>query len=256
MTGLTYWCVFNIPLSVHFMSLHDENFYYIPGYYPIIGSVVNSLRPRQNGRLFTDDTFKRTFLNENIRISTKTSLKFVSKGLINNIPALVLKMAWCRPDDKPLSEPMLVRSLTHICVTRPQWVNWLRHRCVLFCDVKSISHKIYIWFSWALFVVIVSFFICWSMWNIYSYPLGWFHCHHGVNMILRFQWDSPEQYQWMDWNQTTIKKRRNYMHDSWEILHMHFNLWKLLQYWIYFKPVLKPCAIFGASTYLYNVWHG
>ena len=32
-------------------------------------------------------------------------------------------MAWRRPGDKPLSEPMLVRSLTHICVTRPQWVN-------------------------------------------------------------------------------------------------------------------------------------
>ena len=32
-------------------------------------------------------------------------------------------MAWCRLGDKPLSEPMMVRSLTHICVTRPQWVN-------------------------------------------------------------------------------------------------------------------------------------
>ena len=31
---------------------------------------VNSLRPRQNGHLFADDTFKRIFLNENIRIST------------------------------------------------------------------------------------------------------------------------------------------------------------------------------------------
>ena len=89
---------------------------------------VNSLRPRQNGRLFADDTFKRIFLNENIRISTKNSLKFVPKGLINNIPALVLIMAWRRTGDKPLSEPMLVRSLTHICVTRPQWVNTLRLR--------------------------------------------------------------------------------------------------------------------------------
>ena len=53
----------------------------------------------------------------------KKSLKFVPKGLINNTPALVLIMAWRRPGDKPLSEPMLVRSLTHICVTRPQWVN-------------------------------------------------------------------------------------------------------------------------------------
>ena len=83
---------------------------------------INTMRPRQNGRLFADDTFERIFLNENIRISTKNSLKFVPKGLINNIPALVLIMAWRRPGDKPLSEPMMVRLPTHICVTRPQWV--------------------------------------------------------------------------------------------------------------------------------------
>ena len=83
----------------------------------------NTLRPRQNGRLFADDTFKRIFLNENIRILIKISQKFVPKGLISNIPALVLIMAWRRTGDKPLSEPMMVWSLTHICVTRPQWVN-------------------------------------------------------------------------------------------------------------------------------------
>ena len=91
-----------------------------------VGQVHLSLRPRQNGRLFADDTFKHIFLNENIRISIKISLKFVANGLINNIPALVLIMAWRRPGDKPLSDPMMVRSLTHICVTRPQWVNSLR----------------------------------------------------------------------------------------------------------------------------------
>ena len=32
-------------------------------------------------------------------------------------------MAWRRPGDKPLSEPMVVRLPMHICVTRPQWVN-------------------------------------------------------------------------------------------------------------------------------------
>ena len=83
----------------------------------------NTLRPRQNGRRFADDVFKGIFLNENVWILIKISLKFVPKGPINNIPALVLIMAWRQPGDKPLSEPMLVRSLTHICVTRPQWVN-------------------------------------------------------------------------------------------------------------------------------------
>ena len=44
----------------------------------------------------------------------KISLKFVPKGPINNIPSLVQIMAWRRPGDKPLSEPMMA-SLTHIC---------------------------------------------------------------------------------------------------------------------------------------------
>ena len=81
-----------------------------------------TLRPRQNGRHFTVDTFKRTFLNENVRISIKISLKFVPKGQINNVPALVQRTAWRRPGTKPLSEPMLVRLRTRICVTWPQWV--------------------------------------------------------------------------------------------------------------------------------------
>ena len=53
----------------------------------------------------------------------KYSLKFVPKFWINNIPVLVQIMAWRQPGDKPLSEPMMVSLLTHICVTPPQWVN-------------------------------------------------------------------------------------------------------------------------------------
>ena len=34
------------------------------------------------------DTFKRIFLNENIRFAIKISLKFVRKGPINNILAM------------------------------------------------------------------------------------------------------------------------------------------------------------------------
>ena len=50
-------------------------------------------------------------------------MKFVPKGPINNNPALIQIMAWRPPGDKPLSEPMMVRLLTHMCVTRPEWVN-------------------------------------------------------------------------------------------------------------------------------------
>ena len=86
---------------------------------------LNTLRLRQNGRHFADDNFKCIFLNENVWIPIKISLKFVPQGPINIIPALVLIMAWRRPGDKPLSGPMMVRLPTHICVTRPQWVNSL-----------------------------------------------------------------------------------------------------------------------------------
>ena len=83
---------------------------------------INTLRSRQNGRHFPNDIFKCIFFSENVWISFKISLRFVPNGPINNIPALVQIMAWRRPGDKPLSEPMVVGLLTHIFVTRPQWV--------------------------------------------------------------------------------------------------------------------------------------
>ena len=86
---------------------------------------INTLRRRQNGRRFPDDIFKCIFLNENVWILIKVSLKFVPKGSIDNISALVKIMAWRRPGDKPLFEPIMVSLPTHICVTQPQWVNSL-----------------------------------------------------------------------------------------------------------------------------------
>ena len=41
------------------------------------------------------------FLNENLWIMIKISLKFLPKGPNNNIPALVQIMAWRQPGDKP-----------------------------------------------------------------------------------------------------------------------------------------------------------
>ena len=74
----------------------------------LIPWLFNTLRPRQNGRRFTDDTFKCIFVNEYVWIPNKISLKFVPQGRINNILSLVQIMAWRRPGDKPLSEPMMV----------------------------------------------------------------------------------------------------------------------------------------------------
>ena len=87
---------------------------------------VSTLRPRQNGRYFPDDIIECIFLKENVLIPIKISLKLVPKSPINNISALVQIMAWRQPGGKPLSEPMLVRLPTHICVTRSQWVNYIQ----------------------------------------------------------------------------------------------------------------------------------
>ena len=105
-------------------------------------SYLNSLGPRQNGRHFADDNFRCIFVNENVWIPIKISLKFIPKGAINNIPALVKIMAWCRAGYKPLSEPMMVSLPTHICITRPQWVNPLiPGRCEYICDFKYVLFK-------------------------------------------------------------------------------------------------------------------
>ena len=81
---------------------------------------LNTLRPRQNARHLAFDIFWRIFLNENVWIPIKMSLKFVSEGPINNVPALVQIMAWCRLGDKPLSEPVMITLPRHVFVPRPQ----------------------------------------------------------------------------------------------------------------------------------------
>ena len=83
--------------------------------------------PRQNGRHFTDDILKSICLNGNIWITIKISLKFVSKGPINNIPALVQIMTWRRPADKPISEPMMhqwfkLSTLSIFCLPAPGYM--------------------------------------------------------------------------------------------------------------------------------------
>ena len=69
---------------------------------------LNTLRSRQNGHHFQEDIFKCIFLNKNVPISIIISPKFVQI------------MAWRWPGDKPLSEPLMVILLTHICITWPQ----------------------------------------------------------------------------------------------------------------------------------------
>ena len=94
------------------------------------------------GRDKMTDILQTTFSNaytwmKIYKFRWKNSLKFVLYGLINNIPALVQIMAWCRSGGKPISDLMMVSLLTHICVTRPQWVNVLLPASIY----NAASHK-------------------------------------------------------------------------------------------------------------------
>ena len=104
----------------------------------------NTLMPRRNGQHFADDIFKHIFFNENVWISIRISLKFVPKGPINDIPALGQIMAWRRPGDKPLSEPMMLSLMSHIWPQYPCHVEccnvfyyWLRRyiQWTMGCDI-------------------------------------------------------------------------------------------------------------------------
>ena len=57
--------------------------------------------------MLADDIFKCIFLNENDKIQIQISLKLVPRSPIDHKLALVQVMAWCRTDDKPLTEAML-----------------------------------------------------------------------------------------------------------------------------------------------------
>ena len=100
-------------------------------------SWVNTLRPRQDGCRLPDDTFKRIFLNENVRISIKISLKFVPKGPINNNPALDQIMA-CRRSGGQLVYWRIYASLGLNELSWPVILITLYHRC---CRISFYFHN-------------------------------------------------------------------------------------------------------------------
>ena len=80
-------------------------------------STVTTLGLRQNCYHLADDIFKRVFLNENIWIAIKISLKFVPKGAFDNMPALVQTMAWRRQATSHYLKQLWLSLPTHICIT-------------------------------------------------------------------------------------------------------------------------------------------
>ena len=142
--------------------------------------------------------FKCIFLNENVWIPIEISLTFVLKGPINNIPALVKTMAWRRPGDKPLSEPMMVNLPTHICVSRPQWVK------SLLCSATGSDFitffSIFLWLNRSNF-----FSVTWKsvLQTITSISWSQTKLHTGTTAVY---------IRWMNWS--AKRSRRNQIDDS------------------------------------------
>ena len=59
-------------------------------------------------------TYSNAFFNDDVWILIMIALKFVPKGPINNTPALVQIIAFHRPGDKPLSDPVMVNLASKI----------------------------------------------------------------------------------------------------------------------------------------------
>ena len=158
-----------------------------------VGTLNTTLRPGQNGCHFADDTLKRIFLNQNVRNSIKISPKFVPKGRIHNIPSLVQIMAWCRLGDKPLSEPMALCLLTHICVTRPQWDTTLPQHTPPYSHIEAEK--------WNGRHFAVDIFKCIILYE---------NCCILIQISLKFVWkgpvnDKPALVQIMAWCRTSYK---------------------------------------------------
>ena len=167
---LNYWWHSNkLQFLFSFKPMHlemstKEIFLFRPQCTQILVCTVNSLRPKRNRHYNSEDIFKCIFLKENVWIPTKISLKFVPKGPINNIPALVQIMAWRRPGDKPLSEPMRVSLLMHTCVTRPQWVKgeWFYFHCAFI----YLSH----WQAW-YFIRHIQVYFLQDLYSFRKFPI-------------------------------------------------------------------------------------
>ena len=90
--------------------------------------ILNTPRPRKNGHLFPDDIFKWIFLMKIYELRLKISLKFVRRGLINNLPALVQIMAWRWPSAKPLHIFHAIMLVTPCLLTRIREFIHTQHR--------------------------------------------------------------------------------------------------------------------------------
>ena len=114
-----------IPKIDKFPLEHMEN--------SVIESIHLTDLPWNEMTAISQTTFPNIFVHEKFCILLYISLKFVSKRPISNILELIQIMALCRIGEKPLSEPLLTHSLTHICGARGDELNPVTHE-----DIKQI----------------------------------------------------------------------------------------------------------------------
>ena len=115
-----YWLFASLQLMHHYPR-HYNKTKSLSHQHPIVldRHMVTHLQneARTKCHRFAGNIFKCILLNEKVWISMKIKVKFVPKGPNNNIPTVVQPAR-----RRPLSETMMIRWLTHVCVTRPQWV--------------------------------------------------------------------------------------------------------------------------------------
>ena len=99
--GSLHWCV------VHFTNV----------------LLVNTLRQWQNGRHFVNDIFKCIFLNRNVWIPIEISLKFNPGVQLTIFQHWFSQWLGNRCQSHCLNQWWLPSLPTHICFTRPLWVN-------------------------------------------------------------------------------------------------------------------------------------
>ena len=121
-----------------------------------------------------DDIFKCTFVNENVWISIKISLKFVPNGPINNMPALAQIMACQQSGDKPLSKPMMVSLLMHMCITQPHWVELMY--CIAYTKKipKFEDTMYYVQLMRSRWILFNTMWLTVSLPQYLLYPIQWY----------------------------------------------------------------------------------
>ena len=156
------------------------------------------------------------------------SLKF---DRINDIPTLVQIMTWRRPGDKPLSEPLMVGLLMHICIIRPEWVNKIRfvHKLPIF----STSARVDVWTSFFTYAR-TDIWTCqphWSRWPDQSLL---------ASAVKTYQWPPL----WLhSWNKRLLSKK-------W-LVHVH-QIWTSLRSNLFYIIFITQCTN-GEQIWLKNI---